>query len=157
MKDFFWLFLAAFTASVVTMAVDRAIGPQKEPEEAKQAVCDTLSDWQMFEMAVIFTESKGNPDAVGKDGDWGVMQIRDIYVREANRLAGTEYVHEDAFDIQKSLEMFNIINPEQDMEKALKRHNPGSKGYAYRQNYEMIKRMEAVRKIIVGTEFAREP
>lgn len=148
MRDYIYRFLVALTASVATVCVDRALSRQSELEIANQAVCDTLSDWQMFEMAVIFTESRGQTNAVGSKGDWGVMQIRDIYVREANRLAGTEYVHEDAFDIQKSLEIFNIINPEQDMEMALKRHNPGSKGYAYRQNYEMIKRMEECRRII---------
>ena len=113
---------------------------------------DSLTEWEQLQLAIIITESRCNPQAVGKTNDKGILQITPIYVKEANRLSGREYSHEDAFDIQKSLEMFEIIqnkyNPEHDVNKAIKLHNPGSNGYAYRQNLELVKRMELVRKEI---------
>ena len=155
MKDTFWLFLAAFTASVVTMAVDRAIGPQIEPEEAKQAVCDTLSDWQVLEMAIAFTESRFKKDAIGKAEDTGVLQIRPVYVDEVNRLSGRDYTIEDALDPCMSLEIFNIVqgawNPTKDMEEAIRLHN---KSPYYRKvvldNVDLIRRAEEMRRKIIN-------
>ena len=104
-------------------------------------------------MAMVLTESRGNPLAVGKDNDRGILQLRPIYVREANRIAGTDYTHDDAYDIEKSLEMFAIVqgryNPDSLIDKAIRLHNPGSSGKAYRQNLELVRRMEEVRKAIV--------
>ena len=112
-----------------------------------------LSDWEQMIMAMVLTESRGNPLAVGKDGDRGMLQLRPIYVMEANRLAGTDYTHDDAYDIEKSLEMFAIVqgryNPDSLIDKAIRLHNPGSSGKAYRQNLELVRRMEEVRKAIV--------
>ena len=155
MKDFFWLFLSAFTASVVTMAFDRAIITHIEPEEAKQAVCDTLSDWQILEMAIAFTESRFKTDAMGKAEDTGVLQIRPIYIDEVNRLSGRDYTIEDALDPCMSLEMFNIVqgarNPTKDMEEAIRLHN---KSPYYRKvvldNVDLIRRAEEMRRKIIN-------
>lgn len=155
MKDTFWLFLAAFTASVVTMAVDRAIGPQIEPEEAKQAVCDTLSDWQVLEMAIAFTESRFKKDAIGKAEDTGVLQIRPIYVDEVNRLSGRDYTIEDALDPCMSLEMFNLMqehkNPGHSIDTGIYFHN---KSPYYKktvlENADLIRRAEEMRRIIIN-------
>lgn len=115
---------------------------------------DTLSDWEVLQMAIAFTESRFKADAVGKSGDSGIYQIMPIYVREVNRLSGDErYTHEDAFDIGKSIEMFNTLqgfkNPEHDIELAIRHHN---KSAAYRrtvlENCEMVRRYETLRSAL---------
>ena len=136
----------------------RGIEEQEGPvikEQAPAAVCqpDTLSEWQVLQMAIIFTESRFNPAAVGKAKDSGIMQITPIYVKEVNRLAGTSYTMEDCFDIDKSLEMFGIMqalkNPAQDIDSAIYYHNK-SPYYkkTVKKNMELIRRMETVRKQI---------
>ena len=112
-----------------------------------------LSPWGKLQLAIIWTESKGNPDAVGKAGDSGIMQLRDVYVAEVNRLYGTDYTIEDAFDIVKTLEMFALLqgyyNPEKDIDKAIYYHN---KSEAYKRtvmaNYALVERMEAARRAV---------
>lgn len=94
-----------------------------EPEEK--------SDWDIFIDALICVESRGNDTIVGQTNDVGCLQITPIYVAEVNRLLGEEkYFLEDRTSREKSLEMFNIIqkhyNPEFDINKAIKLHNPGA-------------------------------
>ena len=119
-----------------------------------------LSEWQTCQLAIAMTESHCNPDAVGKTQDGGLLQITPIYVKEANRLAGTNYTHEDTFDIAKSLEMFGIIqdhyNPGHSIDKAIHLHNPGGNAIGYarkvQDNILLIQRLEAARKAVVEQE-----
>ena len=67
---------------------------------------EELTDWQMLIMAIAWTESKFNPAADSGVGDNGCLQLREIYIAEVNRLYGTTYTIEDAYDIDKSLDMF---------------------------------------------------
>lgn len=114
-----------------------------------------LSDWQVLEMAIMLTESQFNCEAVGKNDDLGVMQLTPVYVREVNRLAGTDYRHEDAYSIEKSLEMFGLMqnhyNPTRDIESGIYYHN---KAAWYRKkvlrNMEAIRRAEVARNEIMG-------
>lgn len=74
--------------------------------------CADEYTWDELILAMIQVESQGNPNAVGKHGDWGILQITPGCVKEVNRLTGKngkKYTHEDAFDPEKSIEMFNII------------------------------------------------
>ena len=80
------------------------------------------------------------------------------FVHEVNRLLGKEgYTHLDAFDVEKSIEMFNIVqdghNPDKSISKAIAVHNPGgnSIGYGKRvyQNLAFVKRYEEMRKILI--------
>ena len=113
-----------------------------------------LDEWQMIQLAIIWTESKGNANAVGNAGDSGCLQLRECYINEVNRLYGTTYTIEDAFDIDKSLEMFSLMqahyNPRKDIDTAIYFHN---KSEAYRRevlrNYELVKRMETVRQKLI--------
>ena len=148
---FFFMGLACFGLG---MSLGKIIDKPKAECDcpAQVAVADTLSEWDMVQLAIAMTESRLNPDATGKAKDGGVLQITPIYVAEANRLSGNNYSHEDAYDIGKSLEMFGIVqshyNPEKDLDTAIRRHNPGaSSGYArkVKENLELVKRYEAVR------------
>ncbi len=127
---------------------------EPDPIEAEEA----LSEWQMLQMAIVKTESEFKADAVGHNGDRGILQITPIYVEEANRLQTDRlFTHDDAFDIASSLEMFGIVqghhNPEQSLERAIAKHNPrgGSIGYSKRvkDNYDFIRNYEAVRKELI--------
>lgn len=113
---------------------------------------DTLDAWTTLQMAIVMTESQFNPDAVGTSQDWGIFQITPIYAKEVNRILKEDvYSHEDAFDIGKSIEMFNVMqshyNPNEDIDVALRYHNKAD-WYAkkVKTNIVFIKRMEEVRK-----------
>lgn len=122
----------------------------EECEKSQQE--DTLDNWTTLQMAIVMTESQFNPDAVGTSQDWGIFQITPIYAKEVNRILQEEvYSHEDAFDMVKSIEMFNVMqshyNPNKDEDVALKYHNKAD-WYAkkVKTNIVFIKRMEEVRK-----------
>ena len=120
---------------------------------------DGLTEWEIMELAMAYTESKFNPSAVGKDKDYGILQITPIYVEEVNRLGG-DYSHADAFDIDKSLEMFEILqahhNPERDIKKGISLHNK-SKYYAMEveNNITLVRRMETARAKILAARKKR--
>lgn len=117
------------------------------------AVSMPLDDWQVLQMAIAFTESRFDPDAVGKAHDSGILQLTPIYVAEVNRVAGTDYTIQDAFDIEKALEIFETMqavkNPTKDIETAIRYHNKA--GY-YRstvlRNMAFIRNYEAVRAAV---------
>lgn len=116
---------------------------------------DNLTDWQMLQLAIIYTESRFDPDALGSSQDAGLYQMTPVYVAEVNRVAGTDYAHEDAFDPDKAVAMFAAMqqhyNPERDIETAIRYHNRGA---AYRRavldNYELLRRYEAARKAVTA-------
>ena len=111
---------------------------------------DELSEWDKLIMAICWTESKFDPDAIGKNQDSGIMQITPIFVAEVNRLYGTAYTIADAFDIDKSLELYRLMqahyNPKNDIETAIRYHNR-SESYkrVVLENLAMIERMETLR------------
>jgi len=60
-------------------------------------------------LAIIQVESGGNMMAVGDNGKaYGCMQIHAIYVEDVNRIWGTNFKHDDAFDKVAAMEMFLI-------------------------------------------------
>lgn len=62
--------------------------------------------WQLIAI-LIQIESGGNDLAVGDNGKaLGCLQIHEIYVRDINRLWGTDYKHIDAFERTKATQMF---------------------------------------------------
>jgi hypothetical protein len=122
----------------------------------KKSQTRTLSEWQIFTLALIEVESRNNPDTVGKTNDGGVLQITPIYVKEANRIQKKQaFTLEDRFDIKKSLEMFNVIqshyNKSRNIEKAIKLHNshaPESYKAKILKKMDEIKKRESVREQI---------
>lgn len=117
-----------------------------------------LTDWEVLQLAIVKTESDFNPLARGKDGDCGVFQITPVFVKEVNRILGdsSKYVHGDAFDMQKSLEMFRAMqekyNHGHDISRAIVRHNPRGDAVGYarkvRENMEWVRRYEQMRSLI---------
>jgi hypothetical protein len=115
-----------------------------------------LTEWDVLQLAIMFKESRFNPNAVGSANDRGVYQITLPYMREANRLSGRNYTHDDAFDIRKSIEMFAIVqgryNQNKDIHEAIKHHNPGA-GAGYEKeilrNMQVIRRYENARKLLI--------
>ena len=116
---------------------------------------DELTDWQVLQLAIAYTESRFNPAAVGKAQDSGILQITPIYVAEVNRIYGTDYALQDAFDIDTALELFALLqdkkNPAHDIDTAIYYHNK-SAAYrrAVRKNMEFIRSYEAVRSSIIS-------
>jgi len=119
---------------------------------------DDITGWELLQMAIIMTESDFNSQAIGKHNDIGVFQITPIYVKEVNRLLDTaRFHHTDAFDVSKSVQMFNIVqderNPEHDIETAISLHNPGGESIGYTEkvlkNFRWLSQLEEVRKEVV--------
>ena len=114
-----------------------------------------LTEWQKLTMAIAFTESRFRDEARGSAGDSGQIQITPIFVKEVNRLYGTDYTIEDAFDLSKSLEMFNLLqdyyNPSHSIEEGIKYHN---RSPYYRkvvlENLDLIRRYERTREAVIN-------
>lgn len=120
---------------------------------------DSVDSWMFLQLAIAMTESEFDPDAVGASKDYGIYQITPIYVAEVNRLLGSEvYQHSDSFDIQKSVEMFNILqsfkNPNHDIDLAIYYHNKAP-WYKKRvlQNYQFVLRYEQLRQVLKDEVF----
>lgn len=136
------------------------VGKKNAPEKiVEQTRYRHLTEWEMLEMAIAKTESEFRQDAVGNAGDIGIFQITPIYVAEVNRILGNkEYYHTDAFDTEKSVRMFSVVqdrrNPDRDVERAIALHNPkgDSIGYTCKvlDNLRYVSRMEDVRAAICG-------
>lgn len=103
----------------------------REDQHKQQVLIQHLVD------AIIHVESRGKVFAYNRsEGAAGVMQIRPIMVREANRLVGyKKYKYSDRWDKDKSIAMFLDVqlhaNPEWDFEKACRLWN-GGYGWQYK-------------------------
>jgi len=91
-------------------------------------------------MAIIAVESGGNDTARGDNGGaYGCLQIWQCYLTDANEFAGTNYIHGDMDDRQKSIAVFTAYMQRYATEKRLGRiptaediariHNGGPNGY----------------------------
>ncbi len=153
--------LSTFIACVVAIVAYQALTYEPDPEpqpvpewsavELLHEQNGTLSEWEVLMLALAYTESKFNPRAIGKTGDYGAFQITKPYCDEWNRLYGTHYVPTDAFNIPTAVKMIEQMNayynPEKDIEKAIRLHNK-SKYYhdEVMRNMELIRNMESIRK-----------
>ena len=102
-------------------------GATNEDEDSEQF------DWNPVMEAIILVESEGNPNAVSGNSV-GVMQITPILVRECNNILkarGSEkrYTLSDRYNVEKSKEMFLLIqsehNKQNNVEKAIRSWNGG--------------------------------
>ena len=157
--------IAAFSAGAFTGQYCQKNKQEKVVEEKIKEVYvegEELDEWTILTMAIMKTESEFDPSRIGATQDVGIMQFTPIAVEEVNRILRLEgkeeeYSHLDAFDIRKSIEMFNIIqgyhNKEQNISKAIHQHNPGGASIGYGKkvydNIRFIKRMEEARKELI--------
>ena len=97
------------------------------PELSERTAADTL--WAMAE-AFAWVESKGDHMAYNEKEDAvGLLQIRPIMVREANRLLGEEaFTLADRWEPLESIDIFCTVmehlNPTLDIDKAIDIWNP---------------------------------
>lgn len=157
--------IAAFSAGAFAGQLSQMHKQEKVVEEKIKEVYvegEELDEWTILTMAIMKTESEFDPSRIGATQDVGIMQFTPIAVEEVNRILRLEgkeeeYSHLDAFDIEKTIEMFNIIqgyhNKEQNISKAIHQHNPGGASIGYGKkvydNIRFIKRMEEARKELV--------
>jgi hypothetical protein len=123
-------------------------------EDTKQEIKkDTLSEWDVFTLALMKVESNYDNAAVSSVGAKGYFQIMPIYVEEVNRVHKTNYVYEDVVrSFEKSYEVFTLMqeahNKDFSMDKALRLHNGNHKWYHQRVYNEMsnIQKYEEMRQ-----------
>lgn len=59
--------------------------------------------------ALIHVESSGDWKAIGDKGRaYGGLQLWAIYIKDVNRIVGTDYIHDDAFNEEKAKEIVRI-------------------------------------------------
>ena len=91
------------------------------------------SDWELLKVAIIWTESKGQSEAVNNKA-YGIYQITPIYIKECNRILGNSiYTHTDAFNDSLANEMYELLqshhNNSKDVKRAIRLHNKGDRYY----------------------------
>ena len=102
---------------------------------------DTLSDWEVFTLALIKVESEYNNNAVSSVGAKGYFQMTPIYVKEVNRIHNTDFTFDQVTDFDNAYEIFDLMqkahNPDYDMDRALELHNGKHDWYNKRVYQEM--------------------
>jgi hypothetical protein len=130
---------------------------QELVEKSLQA--NSLSEWDMFTLALMKVESNYEPTAVSSVGAKGYFQITPIYVEEVNRVHKTNYKYDDvvkSFDL--SYEVFTLMqeahNQDYNMDKALLLHNGDHKWYNRRVYKEMdaIMKYEEMRQMVMSAD-----
>lgn len=100
----------------------------------KSTVSTVKFDWEPVMKAIIQVESEGNTKAV-RGKSCGAMQITPILVAECNNIlkgrnSKTRYTLRDRFNLEKSKEMFLLMqsefNPGNNVEKAIRAWNGGN-------------------------------
>lgn len=165
MKRYITIFVLALVA---TFSIGRTSVLSNELKETKASLAsveqelndylngpadDSLSEWDMFTLALMKVESNYNVSAESSVGAKGYFQIMPIYVAEVNRVHKTNYVYEDVVrSFEQSYEVFTLMqeahNKDFSMDKALVLHNGDHKWYKRRVYKEManIEKYEEMRQ-----------
>ena len=132
--------------------------------ELKELKCkpDSLSEWDIFTLALMKVESEYKPNAVSSVGAKGYFQFMPIYVNEVNRFHNTNYVYEDVVNsFELSHEVFILMqeahNKDYNMDKALTLHNGEHKWYKKRvyNAMEDIALYEEMRQMVKTANMSR--
>lgn len=104
--------------------------------------------WNNLMESIGWVESRHNPNAVSKSGKYvGYLQIGPTLVQEVNNILKSkkidkQYSLHDRYNVQKSKEMFIIIqnkyNPNKSYRKAIDIWNCGLKGSASQAYYNKV-------------------
>lgn len=117
-----------------------------------------MSDWDIFTMALIKTESEYDSTVVSSVGAKGYFQITPIYIKEVNRIHKTNFTMDDVINLEKAYQIFDLMqqahNKDYDKEKAIVLHNGEHDWYRRRvlNNYEDIKKYEEIRNRILEVQ-----
>lgn len=112
------MLFCAILATFIFKTINYSEKEKKSLKNDFKVVFDHISDenisniehWDMFISAIVWVESRGKHNAIGKLDDVGVLQLRRIMVDEANRIIGSNYfTYEDRLDSTKSIEIFNVV------------------------------------------------
>ena len=124
-------------------------------QELAKPVEDSLSEWDLFTLALMKVESDYDLKAKSSVGARGYLQIMPIYVEEVNRVHRTNYVYEEVVgSLEQSYEVFILMqeahNKDFSMDKALTLHNGNHKWYKKRvyNAMEDIAKYEEVRQMV---------
>ena len=116
---------------------------QEQAELIAQA--DTLSEWDIFTLALMKVESEYNNNAVSSVGAKGYFQMTPIYVKEVNRVHKTNFTFDQVTDFDTAYEIFDLMqqahNPDYNMDKALELHN-GKHTWYNRRVYNEMKNIQ---------------
>ena len=142
----------------VVFCTERCEKPvERDTVYIESVICDTLSEWDLFTLALMKVESDYDSLAVSSAGAKGYFQITPIYVKEVNRIHKTDYTFDQVTDFDTAYEIFDLMqkahNPCYDMEKALTLHNGAHEWYHKRVYKEMsrIKLYEEMREKVKNT------
>lgn len=122
----------------------------KSPEIIKAeaellAQADTLSEWDIFTLALMKVESEYDNSAVSSVGARGYFQMTPIYVKEVNRVHNTNYTFDQVTDFDTAYEIFDLMqqahNPNYNLDKALELHN-GKHAWYNRRVYKEMKNIQ---------------
>lgn len=123
--------------------------------ENQRTVIDSLSDWDMFTLALMKVESDYEVTAKSSVGARGYFQIMPIYVEEVNRVHKTNYKYDEVVSsFEQSYEVFTLMqeahNKSYSMDKALTLHNGNHKWYKKRvyNAMEDIAKYEEMRQMV---------
>lgn len=109
------------------------------------AQADTLSEWDIFTLALMKVESEYNNNAVSSVGAKGYFQMTPIYVKEVNRVHKTNFTFDQVTDFDTAYEIFDLMqqahNPDYNMDKALELHN-GKHAWYNRRVYNEMKNIQ---------------
>lgn len=120
------LFVVCVFGVTPAMCAEKTVG--------KNTVSTAEFDWEPVMKAIIQVESEGNTKAV-RGKSCGAMQITPILVAECNNIlkgrnSKTRYTLRDRFNLEKSKEMFLLMqsefNPGNNVEKAIRAWNGGN-------------------------------
>lgn len=127
---------------IISLIVLTSFNPKTKEGKIARSINNTLivkeaTKERILINAIIQVESSGDSLAHNlKEDARGILQIRAIMVKEINRLSGKNYTHDDAWSLQKSVEMFKTLqkyyNPSWDFKKASKQWNGGYNGEKYK-------------------------
>ena len=124
-------------------------------DKLNSPVEDSLSEWDLFTLALMKVESDYDLTAKSSVGARGYLQIMPIYVEEVNRVHRTNYVYEEVVgSLEQSYEVFILMqeahNKDFSMDKALTLHNGNHKWYKKRvfNAMEDIAKYEEVRQMV---------
>ena len=106
---------------------------------------DTLSQWDIFTLALMKVESEYDNSAVSSVGARGYFQMTPIYVREVNRVHNTNFTFDQVTDFETAYQIFDLMqkahNPDYNMDKALELHN-GKHAWYNRRVYREMKNIQ---------------